>query len=543
MTRHSFKACREMINYKNSKQQILLGFESPFETQLNNENRWVKLSEVVPWDRLAEGYHLSLCAKGGRPAKDARLVIGAVIIKHKLSLSDRETVQQIQENPYLQYFVGLPEYQNKEPFTASLFVAIRKRMGDDVFERFNQAIIDSLDHKKKAGSVASSDKSNDDDPTQGKELQSTIEGDNESSSSPKTHQGKLILDATVVEQAIRFPTDINLLNEGREITEEIIDALYPQSHFTKKPRDYRKVARKHYLGFVKRRSPKNKTRRKAIKQQLQYLRRNLSIISDLLDDVGGDESPLRYSLLRKYWIVQILYQQQDEMYRLKTKRCSDRIVSIHQPHVRPIVRGKAHKAAEFGAKLSVSLMGNGIACVDHLGWDAFNEGTDLKEQVELYKDRYGVYPEAVLVDTLYGSRENREYLKKKGIRFSGKPLGRKPKVTDENREQLKAREKQRREDYRQRIPIEGKFGQGKNGYRLNYIRAKTKATSEAWIKSIFLVMNLVALLKFFIGLRKLRVDLGYCLGLLLLIVKPAMQVKHNTVAGMEFRWINNRLRV
>ena len=531
-----------MINYKNSKQQTLTGFESPFETQLNNENRWVKLSEVVPWDRLEEGYHLSLCAKGGRPAKDARLVIGAVIIKHKLSLSDRETIQQIQENPYLQYFVGLPEYQNKEPFTSSLFVAIRKRMGDDVFERFNQAIINSLENKKKARPVANSDKDNDDGPTQGEGLESTTEDSNEASNSLKTHQGKLILDATVVEQAIRFPTDVNLLNEGREITEEIIDALYRQSSFTKKPRDYRKVARKNYLGFVKRRSPKGKTIRKAIKQQLQYLRRNLSIISDLFDDIGGDESPLRYSLLRKYWIIQILYQQQDEMYRLKIKRCSDRIVSIHQPHVRPIVRGKAHKAAEFGSKLSVSLVGSGIACVDHLGWDAFNEGADLKGQVESYKGRYGVYPEAVLVDTLYGSRENRKYLKAKGIRFSGKPLGRTPKVTDENREQLKAQKKQRREDYRQRIPIEGKFGQGKNGYGLSYIRAKTKDTSEAWIKSIFLVMNLVALLKFFVGLRKIGVELGYCLGLLLLIVRPVIQAKHNTVAGMDSRWVSNHLR-
>ena len=77
-------------------------------------------------------------------------------------------------------------------------------------------------------------------------------------------------------------------------------------------------------------------------------------------------------------------------------------------------------------------------------------------------------------------------------------FGKRPKMTEENQEEFKQLQKQRREDYRQRIPIEGKFGQGKNGYNLNYIRAKTARTSEAWINSIFLVMNLMVLLKVFI---------------------------------------------
>ena len=118
-----------MIRYKSSKQLSLEGFETPFQTALDKHNRWVKLSECLPWDELAEGYYQSLSSHHGRPAKDARLVIGAVIIKHKLCLSDEETVQQIQENPYLQYFVGLPDYSAEQPFAPSLFVEIRKRMG------------------------------------------------------------------------------------------------------------------------------------------------------------------------------------------------------------------------------------------------------------------------------------------------------------------------------------------------------------------------------------------------------------------------------
>ncbi len=168
----------------------------------------------------------------------------------------------------------------------------------------------------------------------------------------------------------------------------------------------------------------------------------------------------------------------------------------------PIVRGKQNKPVEFGAKLSVSLTGDGFARVDHLRWDAFHEGLDLKSQVESYHNRTGYYPERVLADPLYGTRENRCYLKQKGIHFAGKPLGRPKKVTEDNREELAQLKAQRRIDYLQRIPIEGKFGQGKNGYRLNYIRAKRADTSIAWINSIFLVMNLLILERIFFALCK-----------------------------------------
>ena len=167
-----------------------------------------------------------------------------------------------------------------------------------------------------------------------------------------------------------------------------------------------------------------------------------------------------------------------------------------------MVHGKLDKPVEFGAKLSVSLTGDGLAHVDPLRWDAFHEGLDLAAQVEAYRDRYGHYPERVLADPLYGTRANREYLKQRGIQFAGKPLRRPKQETDANREQVKQAKAQRRQDYLQRIPIEGKFGQGKNGYRLNYIRAKRADTSFAWINSIFLVMNLLILQRIFFVLCK-----------------------------------------
>ena len=501
-----------MIRYTSQNQLTLPGFETPFQTELDPHNRWIKLSECIPWDDLAEGYYQQLNPRHGRPAKDARLVIGAVIIKHKLCLSDEETVLQIQENPYLQYFVGLPTYTTEQPFSPTLFVEIRKRMGQSVFDVFHGAIIAALTpqsqrHPKQPTDSDQAPVSADDDANPSDTNIRSCE--DPSVTEAVVRRGKLLIDATVSDQAIRYPTDLSLPNEAREFSEQIIDQLYPHTPLTRKPRTYRQVARAAYLAVAKQKRPKAQVRRRGIKCQLQCLRRNLKHIEHLLSFFPeGSKLPLPRWLLKRYWVIQHLYTQQRAMYAAHSNRCNDRIVSISQPYVRPIVRGKLNKPVEFGAKLSVSLSGDGIAQVDHLRWDAFNEGGDLASQVEAYRNRYGHDPEVVLADTIYGTRANRAYLKQRGIRFAGKPLGR-PKtiVTDNDREA----QQRRRAEYRQRIPIEGKFGQGKGGYRLNYIRAKRADTSLAWINSIFFVMNLLVLLRAFICLCKIKFVSLHCL--------------------------------
>ena len=359
-----------MIRYTSDKQLSLEGFILPFSGKLNPENRWIQWHKVIPWDELAVRYYRTLSPDQGRPAKSARLVIGALIIKHKLVLSDEETVCQIQENPYLQYFVGFSRFHNEQPLAPSLFVEIRKRMGQDVFTAFEEVILEKIGLRK---------------PTPKRQDEET----------PPENKGKMLVDATVADQSIRYPTDLSLLNQAREISEQLIDELYKQSDYAKKPRTYRRVARKSYLNLAKKKKPSRKTLRRGLREQLQYLRRNPGNVEQLIDNIGSSHFPLSHQQQRQYWIIQDVYRQQDEMYRNRQKRCDDRIVSISQPHVRPIVRGKAGKKVEFGAKLSVSMV-DGLAFIDHIGWDAFNEGTDLREQVENYKRRNGYYPEGVI---------------------------------------------------------------------------------------------------------------------------------------------------
>lgn len=115
-----------MIRYTPQSQLSLEGFETPFNQQLDGSNRWVVLSKHIPWDKLAAIYYRNMRADFGAPALSARMVIGAIIIKHMLNIDDREVVEQIRENMYLQYFVGLSSFQTCAPFDASLMVSIRK---------------------------------------------------------------------------------------------------------------------------------------------------------------------------------------------------------------------------------------------------------------------------------------------------------------------------------------------------------------------------------------------------------------------------------
>lgn len=452
-----------MIRYTSDKQLKIEAFKSPFELSLNPKNRWVKLSNIISWDDLVKPYINKMSSKRGRPSVNPRVAIGSLIVKHFLKLSDEETISTIQENVYIQYFLGFDSYHSKPAFSPSLFVDIRKRMGVDEFNQYTDYI---------RGYV------------------SKFEGNSIKPKDKVLNFGKLQSDASVCDQYIKYPTDLDLLNQAREWTEDIIDELYAaQNTKHTKPRTYRQLARKDWLNMSKKKRKTKKEIRKAIKKQLAYLNRNFKHIEKQLDSFSGAAIPLSHYLLRKYYVIQHVYSQQKEMYNANKQQCDDRIISISQPHVRPIPRGKSNRKTEFGAKINLGLE-NGIARIDRLDWNAFNEGGELISQVEAYHLIHGYYPELVQVDKIYATKANRDWLKERGIRITAEPLGRKPKP-----ENIDKKEKtKRRKEYNERNQIEGKFGQGKNGYNLNKIRTRLARTSESTIASIVLVMNLVQLL-------------------------------------------------
>ena len=201
---------------------------------------------------------------------------------------------------------------------------------------------------------------------------------------------------------IAYPQDIELLNKARKKLEQMIDGLH-EGNAGKKPRTYRKRAHKDYLGYVKTRRKTVRMRSKAIGKQLGYIRRDLVYVEKMAEKIE-----LSNKQKQRLAIITQLYEQQAYMHKNRIHKVENRIVSLHEPFIRPIVRGKAKATTEFGAKIEIS-MEQGLARIEKYSYDAFNESTGLISSIERYKERTGKYPQRVLADKLYRTRENLRY--------------------------------------------------------------------------------------------------------------------------------------
>ena len=472
----SSKTRASRLKYVSTTHVLIPGFETPFDQNLDPTNRWVILANKIPWDKLVKIYENQLGKSNFGASKiNGRIAIGSLIIKYLNDLSDRDVVAQLQENVYMQYFVGLSSFCNAPLYDPSLLVEFRNRLGMEELKEINEIIVsnwamanDSNQSKDENKDKNSSDLDQSDAPKK----------DDKEPPIEQEPKGSLIIDATAVPQDIAYPTDLNLLSEAREILETLIDHMYEKSTDQSKPRTYREIAHKEYLKVAQNRNPSRKTIRAAIKKQLQYVARNLKIVNRYMDELGM--LGVLTGKQQNYFLrINTLYDQQLEMHNLKKHSVDNRIVSLHQPHVRPIVRGKRGAKVEFGAKIQVGLV-DGISYLDYLSWDAYNEGQYLEYSVEEYKRRTGYYPSELLADKIYCTRANRAFLKQKGIRLKAKPLGRPSAL-------------QNHVSPGERNPIEGKFGQAKTAYGLQRVKARLSKTSASWISGIILVLNLVKL--------------------------------------------------
>lgn len=134
-------------------------FELPFEGKLSEDNRWVIMANLVPWSEFEEEYALNFAEDMGAPALPFRTALGALIIKEKLGISDRETVEQIKENPYLQYFIGRSNYSNEAPFEASLLVKFRERITANLINQVNEKMVgEALKKKRRSHQIINQEK-------------------------------------------------------------------------------------------------------------------------------------------------------------------------------------------------------------------------------------------------------------------------------------------------------------------------------------------------------------------------------------------------
>ncbi len=447
-------------------QHSFFDFNQPLGLHMNPDNRWVKMAGRIPWDDFEIKYARLFPSDTGNVAKPLRMALGSLIIQTKFQYADRELVEQITENPYLQYFIGLPGYQEEPPFDTSTPVLFRKRISAEMLMEVNEYLLAHKDDGNNSNMPSSAGNGSDND-------------------APKedTNKGTLILDATCAPANIRYPQDISLLNEAREKLETII-YRFCKSYGLPLPRRYSRRARKDYLAFAKSKKHSAKNIRKALRKQLGYVARDIQYLEQFMGDV--------YAMADKeiglYLTIIMLHEQQKYMYDNKVHSVEHRIVSISQPWLRPIVRGKAKAPVEFGAKFDLSLDSEEYGRIEKISFEAYNENTCLIEAAERFRERTGYYPERILADQIYRTRDNRNYCKDHGIRLSGPKLGR-PSAN------AKVDKKQEYQDNTDRIEVERTFSLSKRCYGMDCITTKLEETQLTSIALSVFVTNLFKIQK------------------------------------------------
>ena len=445
-----------MYKTEKSVQMTFEDFNQSCGMKLNVQDEWIVVANGIDWAAIEERYMALFPSKRGRPAVGARMALGALIIQHRAKLSDRNLVKEVARNPYYQYFIGLESYRTECPFGHGVLPELRKRFGMEFVNEINELVI--------------------------KNARPTPEhaDDREELPGADGNLGTMILDATCSPSNIRHPQDFSLLNEAREKLDRMIDRLHAAVDEPRRPRTYRKVLRKRHLAMAKAKRRPAKKMRSLVRVMLCAVRRNMDFVDAYLARGLALEDGRDVRILGT---IRRLYEQQKEMFDGRKHSVRDRIVSVTQPFVRPIVRGKAKTPVEFGAKYDVSVDEKGHARLERTSFDAYNECTVLKDVVERYRERTGRYPRRVLVDRVYRTRENRAYCEERGIEMSGRRPGRPP-------EDGKERRKAERKNDVDRIEVERFFSRDKRCFGAGLIMTKLSGTTLGSIALAVLVANL-----------------------------------------------------
>ena len=426
---------------------------NPYSGQIDQDNRWIKLAELVPWEQMDAIYRRHFDEGKQAVIKSSRLIVGLLLGQMLLELSDRDVVEYFHENPYFQYFCGQETFVvkvDKAIIHHSLLSKRRKRLGKAYVARFEREILEVLKQK------------------------GLIKGK------------KLILDATVFPANITYPNDVKLLNTVREyLCKTILDVK--NSYDPKgRIRTCRRTARKLYLAFQKTKRKSKKMIRTTRNKMIRYVRRNVKQLEAVLAQASELKNWKKKQIEARLSVAKEILAQQLHMATTRGRHVANRIVSFHSPNVRPIVRGKDGKAVEFGPKAHVALV-EGYALLDDAQYDAFHEGIQLEGSLGRHQDRFGKQPDIVLADQLYATRKNRALLDEKGIAHAFKRIGRPPDQSKQDRQTQRRQFKQRQG---QRNHVEAAFGHLKDRFNLSKIKWTVPGGESMQIQLGLIAFNL-----------------------------------------------------
>ncbi len=411
-------------NFDNNYDELLEAFKN---------TRLGYIYSAIPWDLMIKEFGLKEYAKGPQSIFSPRGKIALMILKHYAACSDSKLIEQLNGNIYYQIFCDII-IAPKSPITNSKIVSeIRCELAAKLDVDKQQKIL--ANHWK----------------------------------SYMTNLNSMVCDATCYESDIRYPTDIKLLWEAVEWNYKML-VICSRRLGKQRPRT-------KYIKWAKRYTNYSKSKRPARKEKRALRRSLLKLLNKINECLEPLESQLNSNLDKAYWqrrnASKIVLRQQWE-YFFNAVKPKNRIVSIDKPYIRPIVRGKEVKKVEFGAKVN-KIQIDGISFIEHLSFDAFNEGIRLKKSIWMTQRLLGKKLKIVGADRIYANNENRTYVTKLGIKTDFKRKGR-PSKHKNHFDQLAVMITKERA-----TRLEGSFGTDKEYFLLKRIKARTKQTEILWI--------------------------------------------------------------
>jgi transposase, IS5 family len=412
-----------------------------------NSSQLGQIHQVIPWQALSRLIPAKKHLIGAPSWLSYEGMIALMFLKHYTKLSDEKLVDRLNSDFVFQLFCGVNITLEQPIRDKTLVTRVRKFLS--IHLDINQLQQVMMNHWK----------------------------------ADLNNKNVLMMDATCFEVDIRFPTDVKLLWESVLWLWEVQIPSLCNAYRLPMPRSRFAEQKLKQNNFQKSRKNSFKKTRKRRKALLNLLSRGIKAYQNVLQTTHAN---LSNQVAERFKTIQIVYQQQFYLYHHKTSQVTDRIVSLSQPHIRPIIRGKENKPIEFGIKVHMTQV-DGINRVEHHSFNAFNETTRLKISVLKHEKQFGQLSH-LAADGIYPTNKNRVYCTSKGIQtnFVRKGSGKDDKPT----KQIKALLNKERS-----TRLEGSFGTEKEHYLLRKIKAKTPATQILWMMFGVLTANAVSMAK------------------------------------------------
>jgi len=416
---------------------LALNFLSPSEShsvyyQSFLRSNLGKIYQAIPWKAMISSFGLGSAKVGRRSYFSPQGELALMFLKHYAACSDEQLIEQLNANIHYQFFCGL-SIDPCEPLENYKIVSkIRCKLAD-------RLEIDKIQQVLALHWKAHLDDSH-----------------------------SILIDATCYESSVRYPTDIKLLWESVLWLYQSL-VCGSKAHKNRLPRTKFNKWQNRMQVYQKQRKPRKSSRRSLNRGLLHLLNKLIDLTDQLEKNHGWGRLP--EELRRRATIKKVFTQQWEKFF--KGKKINQRIISLDKPYLRPIVRGKETKSVEFGAKVN-KIQVDGISFIQKLSFEAFNEGTCLKNSVFMARKYIGKV-HSLGADSIYATNANRKYLTKNSIQTNFKRKGRAGKFEDQRKTLAKIIGKQRA------TRLEGSFGNEKQRYLLSKIRARTKNTEILWI--------------------------------------------------------------